>query len=206
MDLSRYLKLALIKNCGSQEFTWSGAMEDYLPVGPGFATYNNGDEYWGSYYDGKRNSYGRYTFMKTGANYEGNYTDNLKSGFGIFTYPDRSVYTGIFMPVFFRAESLHGLFLIRQCSTKQLRYLKPCIFGRSRCVCSWTCFVWGALRRDSELQSQGGMWGLQGHGTKTWGAEKDSIRMRMATYTRDSGQRIKNTVSAHTSSRKPGLK
>ncbi|KAG0569023.1 hypothetical protein M758_6G056200 [Ceratodon purpureus] len=77
-----------------REFTWSGAMEDYLPVGPGFATYNNGDEYWGSYYDGKRNSYGRYTFMKTGANYEGNYTDNLKSGFGIFTYPDRSVYTG----------------------------------------------------------------------------------------------------------------
>ena len=69
-------------------------MEDYLPVGPGFATYVNGDEYWGSYYDGKRNSYGRYTFMETGAIYEGNYTNNLKHGFGTMTYPDHSVYIG----------------------------------------------------------------------------------------------------------------
>lgn len=77
-----------------QEFTWSGAIENYEPIGPGFATYPNGDNFWGSYLNGARNSFGRYTF-KSGASYEGNYTNNQKAGLGTMTYPDQSVYTGI---------------------------------------------------------------------------------------------------------------
>jgi len=77
-----------------QEFTWSGTIESHEPIGPGVAGYPNGDSYEGSYYDGKRNSLGKYTFTKSGATYEGNYTNNQKAGFGTMNYPDKSIYTG----------------------------------------------------------------------------------------------------------------
>lgn len=96
-----------------QEFSWSGAIENYKPIGPGFAIYGNGDNFWGSYYDGKRNNFGRYTFMKTGASYEGNYTNNQKAGFGTMTYPDKSVYTGFFTSTSF----LHELLVSRDSKT-----------------------------------------------------------------------------------------
>ncbi|XP_024385861.1 uncharacterized protein [Physcomitrium patens] len=79
---------------GNKEFSWSGLLEDFEPVGPGIATYPNGDIFEGSYYGGKRHGFGKYTFTKDAATYEGNYTDNQKAGFGTMSFPDKSSYTG----------------------------------------------------------------------------------------------------------------
>lgn len=78
-----------------QEFTWSGLIEDYEPVGPGIAGYPNGDTFEGTYLGGKRHSVGKYTFTKSDAVYEGNYTNNQKAGFGTMIYPDKGTYTGL---------------------------------------------------------------------------------------------------------------
>lgn len=72
-------------------------MEDFEPVGPGIATYPNGDIFEGSYYGGKRHGFGKYTFTKDAATYEGNYTDNQKAGFGTMSFPDKSSYTGLIL-------------------------------------------------------------------------------------------------------------
>ena len=89
-----------------QEFTWSGTIVDFEPVGAGIAGYPNGDTYEGAYYDGKRNSLGKYTFSKKGATYEGNYLQNQRGGYGILNYPDKSIYQGSFITSFISRSHL----------------------------------------------------------------------------------------------------
>merc|ERR1711959_527220 len=100
------------------KYEYEGDKKDGDPTlqhGKGKAIYPNGDEYEGSYEEGKRHGYGVYKWVKTqtdeetGAvspavdeegnkvfqsNYAGQYVANLKDGEGVFEYPDGSKYQG----------------------------------------------------------------------------------------------------------------
>lgn len=57
--------------------------------------YPNGDEFAGSFVNGKKSGKGKYTYA-SGASYEGTYVDGVKSGAGTFIFKDKSKYVGEF--------------------------------------------------------------------------------------------------------------
>ena len=76
-----------------EQGVYQGGKSRGVPHGKGVMSYNNGDQYVGSYVKGKRQGKGIYTYV-TGEFYDGDWKNDMKNGRGIFQWKDGSRYDG----------------------------------------------------------------------------------------------------------------